>query len=429
MLVRFRFKNFRSIRDEQELSLVATSLRHAGPAPVAARGIPHGLLRAAAVYGANASGKSNVLKALNFLSGAVANSHKRGEPDGSIPIEPFLLDDSKNKPSLFEVEFLLRNTRYQYGFVLDSKVIHREWLYAFPPGRKLKRQLWFKRERGKHFGLHFGKKLSGENRVIERITRPNSLFLSAAAQNNHRLLSPLYRWLSEEINLLEGSRSGLTQVTASLCANAKTKKKIMSLLSPADLGVTDIRVRDEELSGEMKEILQVIRKKLIKEPAEELSIPETLPHIDLMHMNKNGGRVPFPIEQESSGTKSLFALLGPILRALKSGGVLCIDELEASLHPHLSREIVGMFTDPQRNPRGAQLLFSTHDTNLLDEDLLRRDAVWFTQKDRRGATHLYPLSDFAPRRNENLKRGYLQGRFGAIPFLDLGEHSTARRIK
>lgn len=425
MLVRFRVENFRSLRDMAELSLIATSLKHSGARPLEAAGIPRGLLRAAALYGANASGKSNVLKAISFFISAIAYSHTNWKPEGPIPVQPFLLDESKEKPSLFETDFVLNETRYRYGFVVDSKAVLEEWLYAFPPGAKIKRQLWFTREKDREPAFIFGRNLPGENRVIEKITRPNSLFLSAAAQNNHQTLLPIYEWLTKRITIMAGPRRQSNSKTIELCDNEKAKNSMMRLLGPADLGVTNIRVIDESLSDESKKLMQAIQE-IFSKDGKTVAVPEKMPRVELLHSNKAGADVPLRIEDESDGTASFFSLLGPVVEVLGSGGVLCVDELEASLHPLLSLAILRLFLTSETNPGKAQLVFNTHDTNLLGETMLRRDEIWFTEKDKEGCTHLYPLTDFRTRRNESLKRGYLQGRFGAVPFLTFDDHSRSK---
>jgi len=420
MLARFRVENFRSIRDQAELSLVATPLKDDISEPIRVKGTPHGLLRVAAIYGANASGKSSVLNALEYFSRAIANSHRRWKPEGPIPVEPFLLDKSREKPSLFEAEFILDNVKYRYGFVLDSRIIREEWLYVFKQGERVRRQEWFTRQANRDPVFRFGRNLSGDNRVIEKVTRPNSLFLSAAAQNNHKALLPIHRWLVKGITLLEGPRNFNVGDTIMHLRNNKNKnlrKLIERLLSRADLGVTGIQVKDEVMSEQARRVFEVFAEGMLKPPTPEVSLPEKVPHVQLVHAASGRGEITLPFRAESNGTVSLFALLGPMVETLANGGVLCVDELDSSLHPHLALMLVRMFANAEANTRGAQLIFNTHDTNLLDETVLRRDEVWFTEKDTKGCTHLYPLSDFAPRKNENLKRGYLQGRFGAIPFL------------
>ena len=201
VLIRFRARNFRSLKEEQELSLVASSLKDSPEAVTQVEGLDLGLVRVAAIYGANASGKSNVIKALAYMSSAVQNSQRQWAPEGPIPREPFLLDpQSKLDPSSFEVDLLLDGVRFHYGFTLNDREILEEWLDAYPVG---KRQMWFKR---KEKAFTFGKKLVGDNDAIERLTRPNSLFLSAAAQNNHEGLLPLYRWFAEDFGYVPRER-------------------------------------------------------------------------------------------------------------------------------------------------------------------------------------------------------------------------------
>jgi uncharacterized protein len=411
MLIRFRFENYKSVRDPAELSFVATPLKGVdGTTQVP--GFPYGVLTTAAIYGANASGKSNVISALLFLSSAVEHSHKTWQPGGHVPIQPFLLDESKDKPSSFDVEFLVSGIRYRYGFVLTATEVVREWLHAFPSG---KRQVWFTREAGANF--RFGKYLAGENRAIEKLTRANSLFVSAAAQNNHEMMLPVYRFLANDIRSVMGPRGFLRGTTIMMCAEEEMRRSLSRLMSAADFGVTGIRVRDEEVPEGFKKVVDALKDMLPKEAAATLKSPETLPKVELVHTAKGGSEVALDIEAESAGTAAFFALVGPVLKTLSSGGALCVDELDASLHPLLALEVVRAFKDPGRNRQGAQLIFNTHDTNLLAGGALRRDEIWLTEKDKEGCTHLYPLSDFAPRRNENLERGYLQGRYGAIPFL------------
>lgn len=428
MLIRFRARNFRSLKDEQELSLVASiSLKDSLGAVTEVEGFNLGLLRVAAIYGANASGKTNVIKAVEYMDSAVCGSQRHWRPEGPIPRQPFLLDpQSKSDVSSFEVDLLLNRTRFRYGFELDDLEIRGEWLDAYPEGKK---QMWFKRE-GKVFT--FGKKLTGENRAIESLTRPNSLFLSAAAQNNHEALLPIYKWFAEQLAHVRRERGPLGETTAEMCEDGALKSSVLALLCEADLGVTGLDLREEKMFPPItdaedaeeralrEELVGVLRKIVAKAKAESeagTEAFETTHVLSLIHRGAAGGKIPLGEDNESDGTLAFFGLLGPALRAIKTGGTVCVDELDSSLHPLLAVEVVRMFNDPERNPRGAQLIFTTHDTNILQMASLRRDQIWFTEKDGEGSTHLYPLTDFKPRKNENLQRGYLQGRYGAVPFI------------
>ena len=424
MIIRFRARNFRSLKDEQELSLVASSLKDAPEAVTQIEGLDLGLVRVAAIYGANASGKSNVIKALAYMSSAVQNSQRLWAPEGPIPREPFLLDpQSKVDPSSFEVDLLLEGVRFHYGFTLNDKKILEEWLDAYPTGNKpVRKQMWFKRE-GKAFT--FGNKMSGDNSAIERLTRPNSLFLSAAAQNNHRALMPLYGWFAENVALVPKEREPLLLKTAEMCREEALKSWVLNALRSADLGVVGLAVREVDLFGRSREadateqrgvdVADALRNLAATfKKREGFRGPRHT--VDLIHKGAQQ-EVTLRRHNESEGTMAFLGLLGPVLKAIKSGGTICVDELDESLHPLLGLEIVRLFNDPELNPRSAQIIFTTHDTNILDKASLRRDQIWFTEKDSEGATHLYPLTDFKPRKNENLERGYLQGRYGAVPFV------------
>jgi AAA15 family ATPase/GTPase len=410
MLLRFACKNFRSLRDEQELSLVAGSAHEHEESLIQIPVIKSRVLRSAAIYGANASGKSNIVRAISFLSAAVQRSHS-GTASSKIPRQRFELDDEANRPSYFECDFLLKGERFTYGFELNDQEFLREWLYSYPNARRV---LWY--ERRHDSPMVFGRSLMGRNRVIESLTRKNSLFLSVAAQNNHEQLIPIFNWFEEGFALITPDhREPLS--TADLCAeNNEALRTVLSLMRFADLGIVDLKISEEEVDQNFKEILKLFMK---RNGTSDSSTPPPLKlrKPTLLH---EGRSRPYEIEatDESKGTIAFFSLLGPILSALSSGTVLLIDELDSSLHPILAQEIVKLFNDPAKNPNGAQFIFTTHDANLLSLNILRRDQIWFTEKDKEGSTSVYPLSEFSIRNNYDIAKGYLQGRFGAIPFLN-----------
>jgi AAA15 family ATPase/GTPase len=442
MLVEFRVENHRSIRDEQALTM------EAGPVspekPRSRKVVGHSreiLLPVAALYGANASGKSNVLSALGFMRDAVIDSHRSWPPEGGTPREAFAWGSNRRSPSMFEATFFVDGVRHQYGFLLDQTRVQEEWLFSWPKGR---RQTWLERDADK---LSFGAHLRGENRVIEQVTRPNALFLSTAAQHKHEQLLPIYGWFRQiqtvrvegykeryadampaavaaamfaaaaaaaaasadsqggmgmirVSDLIEphGERGGAADAVSSLDKDGA--EKLRNLMKAADIGLSDFRIdKDRSGTGASK-----------KDPRQVL-----------MRHDIGGSEAWLPLEQESGGTKALFRLGPAVIEALARGSLLVIDELEASLHTSVAAQLVSLFNDQRTNPRNAQLIFTTHDTNLLGTTLrdppLRRDQIWLTEKDPAGATTLYPLTDFKPRSAENLERGYLQGRYGAIPFL------------
>lgn len=413
MLIEFRFSNFRSFRDEEALSLVAGPFTEKPETPRFVESIKESLLPVAAIYGANASGKTNALRAIYFFVEAVSQSHSDWKPDGPIPVRRFL-NSGEDVPSEFEIDFLTAGTRYRYGFRVNSVAVLEEWLYAYPKGKK---QTWFHRMPGKP--ISFSTKLPGENKTIENLTRRNSLFLSAAAQNNHEVLSTPYRWIADLLFVMEDKGSMFRNHTARLCQASSYLDEVSRLISVADLGVTGIRVESEEIPEEQKATFAKLRSALETVGFEgKLNDPPTQDlKIRLLHRMGNE-EVAFNPGQESRGTLAYLALLGPVVDALKKGMPLIVDELDSSLHPLLSTHLVRLFNDPASNPMGSQLIFNTHDTNLLSGGLLRRDQIWFSEKANDGSTHLFPLSDFKLRRTDNLESGYLMGRYGAIPFVN-----------
>ena len=414
MLIRFCVSNFRSLREEQQFSMVA-AFKEDRKDLVHVDSLGLDLLRVAGIYGANAAGKSNLLEALRFMQAAVIESHRAWPPDGPIAREVFRLDaESRTRPSLFEADFLLEGVHFQYGFELDDKEILREWLYAFPNKR---RQVWFTRDSKRPEPFQFGKQLKGSNRVIERLTRPNSLFLSAAAENAHEALGKIYSWFSSRI-YSSGAETRETRgipFTASLLETRR--KEILDLVRLADLGIVDIKIR-ERASGEPR------GRAMSSGWAEGANRV-----LEFRHRAK-GEQVAMTLAQQSRGTQAWFSIAGLVVRALEKGSLLCLDEIDASLHPYLVLELLQIFQDSAKNPNQAQLLFNTHDTtllgHLLGEPGLHRDQIWFVEKNEEGASHVYPLSDFKPRKQENIERGYLQGRYGAIPFIDVHKLTEQR---
>lgn len=244
MLLRFSFSNFRSFRDEQELSLVASPIKGAA-VPREITGVKEGVLPVAAIYGANASGKTNVLRASDFMSDAVRHSQTRWEPGQSIPRSPFFGNEAT--PSRFVADFIVDDTRYEYGFTADSDSFLEEWLYAYPRGGR--KQTWFQRSPG--LPISFGAKMPGDNRAIESLTRSNSLFLSAAAQSNHAALTSIYRWFSVSLLFVMGDRSRFVQRAAEECTEREFEAFATKMLATADLGITGVKIGRVLSIGEM----------------------------------------------------------------------------------------------------------------------------------------------------------------------------------
>lgn len=432
MLLSFRLANFKSFRDEQTFSFVRGSYASPvdeGSSKLAERPWDPRVGTIAGLYGSNASGKSNALKALIFMRTAVKESFQNWSASSPIPIDPFKLDpDYKDQPSLFEVSFVIARVRYQYGFRVTSKEVVGEWLYAYPSNR---RQIWFERDISADEQYYFGKSFTGRNRVIADLTRPNSLFLSAAVANNHQRVEMVDHWFRTHLTTVSpDDRPARTQYTARLSERPERWKQVTELMQFADLGICSARVRKEETTESERARLQRI---LSSEELVQEFIGRTSRVIEFGHSASRATEpIYFPIEAESLGTQVWFSLVGPVIKAINNGDTLLVDELDASLHSHLTAEILRMFESRSKNPKQAQLVFTSHDTTLLGSMLgdkeLRRDQVWFTEKKSDGASVLYPLTDFAPRKAENLERGYLQGRYGAVPYLDEELLSDALKI-
>ncbi|NJP23790.1 ATP-binding protein [Microbispora hainanensis] len=416
MLLRFRVANHRSLRDEQTLSFVAAPRR--GEQKRKGAVIPR-TVSAAGIYGANASGKSNVLDALRWMSRAVKSSHTTWAPSGGVPRRPFLLDETGRKtPSFYEVDFLDEGVRYSYGFEIDDENVRGEWLYSFPAGRP--RTLF---ERNGPEDYRFGRSLGGETARIAKLTRGNALYLSSAASNNHPLLGALYETLAEKVHFAEQDHfdeQARLSATMSLLEHPRAARDVNELLRLADLGLESAEVVRREIPPEVLTSFRRLRE-AVRESGGDFATDEEQFGKEI-RLRRAGTDVTLDIREESAGTRVWLSMLGYTLVTLLAGHLLVVDEIDSSLHPVLSSTLIRMFQDPEINRTGAQLLFASHDTTLLGtmlaDDTLGRDEVWFTEKDANGATSLFPLADFRPRTDENIERGYLQGRYGAVPYLN-----------
>jgi AAA15 family ATPase/GTPase len=349
------------------------------------------LLRSAAIYGPNAGGKSNLIRALQYMRGVVVESATIA-PSQTFGVQPFRLDTaSAGLPTEFEVTFLLDGVRYQYGFAMTAERIVGEHLLVY---KAFKPQHWFTRRHDATTGrdvYEFGPALKGQKSMWESATRPNALFLSMAVQLNSEQLAPVFDWFARQLVIFNEHAMLNPRVTLQMLRDSAAKRSICAFLNAADISIADIDVvtRDDD--------------------QDELRFKHTT----------SKGEAVFGMGDESSGTRNLLFMIGPILDIVRNGLTLVVDELDTSLHTLLVRRIIQLFHDTVLNTRGAQLIFTTHDTSLLDaHDLFRRDQVWFVEKDRDQASRLYSLTEFSPRKGEALERGYLMGRYGGLPLLD-----------
>ena len=410
MLLRFSVSNHLSIRDPQELFFVASSLKDERAGLIECAAAPNGsLLPAVVIYGPNASGKSNLIEAIHTMRWMVLTSQTKGEPGGGVPRHPFKLDPASSQlPSRFDIDFVVDGVRHHYGFKASSTAFEAEWLYAFP---KSQRRMLFERE-GDTF--NFGRGLRGQNNSIARLTRPNSLYLSAAAQNSHEQLSKIFGFFRSMLGLRGVS------VPSEKASEQLTKQgmdsRVIDFLKKINTGVFDYRRKEIEFSEEVRAASQEISAVVKRLGGKiEMDVGDKRVTIELAHHGRDGEPVYLELERESAGTRRLLIVLDLAYKALDQGRPLCVDEFDASLHTQASEEVLKLFCSPETNPKGAQLIATTHDTNLLQSPVLRRDQVWFTEKNADGATQLYPLTDIRTRKGDNIKRGYLQGRYGAVP--------------
>lgn len=440
MLLSFRVENHKSIREEQQLLLTPT---YDDARPEAA---DWEAVTVAGVFGANASGKSNLLDALSFMRNTVRWSMNNGEPGGGIRREPFALDaEAATDPSVFVVDLMLSGVRHTYGFAIDDAHVTEEWLYTYPKRRK---RVVFERDGGE---FEFGDSAPAKLRQVRDITGPNVLLLTVAARASNEEVEPVYRWFSEELSFAEERNSGTPGWLRGGLASEGQMEGLSELLRSAGTGVHTVELRERAFAvsaqvgeGKARRTREILHRGL-EETFErfwernvqqgEGKVESALVASDwlrgnklfaspeiLFHHGEVEGARPLAWREESNGTRTLTTLGYEAQRALETGGVLVVDEIDASLHPHLSAQVILLFQDERRNTRSAQLIFTSHDAALLGqirgEEVLKRDHIWFVEKDAHGRSTLYPLSDFKPRADDNRSRRYLVGRYGGVPDLD-----------
>jgi AAA15 family ATPase/GTPase len=419
MLIEFRVRNFRSFRDENIISLVASSDKTFKETNVTDAGVRYlpGVLRTAGIYGANASGKSNLVRGIAVMRAIVLQSAAL-QPGQLFNVQPFMLDPSfEHEPSEFEVTFMRDGVRYQFGFSFTPDRIRSEWLIAYKTAQP---QSWYSRKYDKNseedeykFGSHF----QGQRKLWQSSTRPNALFLSTAIQLNSEQLKPVFDWFANGLTVFEGGGiphfGGVPPLEFTINHVQKSpsvREAVTGFLSGADIGISKIEIAKE------KGFQQAINFDVATGKFDHLREEKEILVPRFFHSSPKGSTL-LNLQDESEGTQRLFLLAGPLFEILRNGCVMFIDELDRSLHAHLVRQLVGMFQDPRLNEAGAQLIFTTHDTSLLSAGLLRRDQIWLVEKDEDQASRVYPLTEFAPRKNEALEQGYLSGRYGAVPVL------------
>ncbi len=420
MLIEFSVGNFLSIKDRQTLRMDASSISEYKDQLIDAG--RYQLLRSAVIYGANASGKSNVLKAMGAMRNIVTTSATQPSTAG-IVVEPFLLNtETENAPGYFEVLFLLNGIRYRYGFEVDKKVVRSEWLFE---ARQKKEKSLFLRE-GDSIDVLAG---FTEGKGLKSKTRDNALFLAVCDQFNGEIAKQVLKWFSRLGTISGADHQHLREDTITVLSDERYNKQLENFLGKLGLGFEEVIIGEEIVRSQHEQT-----EDLSHSPATTFIKTDLLAvHLKYDPSGKIAGRELFNLDyRESAGTQKLFDILGPIFLSLLFGGVQIVDELDAKLHPLMTQAIIRLFNDPTLNPNNAQLIFATHDTNLLTYGGFRRDQIYFTEKDQYGATCLYSLIEYQEengdkvRKDRSYEKDYIQGRYGAIPFIgDLSKLAPA----
>lgn len=433
MIIQFSVKNYRSFKETSTLSFIASNYDKDTKEVeniTLVNKYKLRLLKSAVIYGANASGKSKFIEALMFMRQFILNSSKDTQKGEPIAVESFRLNsESIKNGSEFEVTFLLNNELYRYGIEVNNKIVISEWLFC---KQKTKESELFYRDLQSITPNH-SKIPKAKTLIKEKLVRDNALFLSVLSQFNDKTAESILEWFKDLKTISGLKEEGYLNDTMKMAQDNIQKERILTFLKKADIGIEDFKLKKhvfEDLDVEKledDELKNVIRglntymKKTMKEDNKEFFSDVITFHKQFNDKGKYIGNIEFSLkEDESSGTRKFFAMIGQIIKTIDKGNVLVIDELDSKLHPNLVYKIVSLFNSKQLNPNNAQLVFNTHDTNLLSSGLFRRDQIWFTQKDQFGAARLYSLADFKTdevRKNEAFEENYIRGKYGAVPFL------------
>ena len=389
MLLQFSITNHRSIKETAIISMKAAADKTMKEVLISPDGKKE-LVPVMAIYGANAAGKSNVIHALLLMREMVCGSYAKPLKGAELPYEPFAFVDGQTEPTTFEIIYYYESIKYAYGFSFDKDRIISEYLYHWPNGREA---LVFSREKDEY---EFRESIQEQLTLAGR-TSENRLYLTSSNEWNCAQTEKAYLWFQKNLRGLIATGVSNESTIDAIRKGGDGKQRILKEMMLADLGICNV-----ELSGtKEKPIISTVHQ-LTDDSGEKKQYTLLL-------------------GQESVGTQRFFSRIGLWMDALNSGAVLVVDEIEASMHPLLTRHLIKMIQDQTTNQNHAQLIFTTHDTGLLDLKLLRRDQIWFAEKDEKTMqTDIYALTEFSQRKEENIARGYLQGRYGAIPFIGGG---------
>lgn len=418
MIEGFSVENFLSFRDKVSISFKAGAIKEFKEEntfkPVYKS--DDALLKSIGVFGANGSGKSNLLKALGFMKYFVLNSSKESNSNESIPVKPFLLSTVSNmKSSTFEVIFYVKEDKFRYGFSVDSKQVNSEWLFSFIKNKEEK--IFIRAEQNYTFGKEFREGIKNKQQIFTEFTRPNALFASVLSQFNDPLLLTITNWFDDIFIAPDISHIGLVDFTANIMSQGDYRRLINNIIINSDLGIEGIQEYIKEQSSGLPNFKDFIKNlSYEKDPTYKV-----LTKHNVFDEGNNLKDIVFfdLVQNESLGTQKFFGILGPILWALKQRKILMIDEIDSRLHNLLVEQIITLFNSNKFNPNGAQLLFTSHNTNLLRKSL-RRDQIILTEKNNVGACKIDSLYSKDPkvRSDASFNKDYLLGKYGAIPKLN-----------
>jgi len=412
MLVQFTLNNYKSVKDTVNFSMITSSKDDGNYFDIR----KYKLLQSAVIYGANASGKSNFLKALAFMRRVVLNRDKVILSTDRLPYYPFRLNlETEDSSSSFEMVFFIEDIKYRYGFEIDYSTVYSEWLYADENGKESKL---------------FYRDIDEDELYVNRIkfkeglrlkSSKNQLFLWKCDQDGGEISASILEWFNR-LNIIDGvdNEQYINQAMRQM-ENKRFKEELVTLVKTADIGIEDVLLEEEDIPRSVIEDMAIpleIKKQFLEsESLKRVSISTY--HKKYDENNIEIGNVIFELDnEESKGTRKFFKMSAPILNTLREGRVLIIDELDASLHPMLTKHLIKLFHNKNINTKNAQLIFATHDTNLLSYSTFRRDQIWLTEKDKYGATQLYSLAQFKNvRKQDNFEKRYIQGKYGGVPYI------------
>ncbi|MBR4787936.1 MAG: ATP-binding protein [Bacteroidales bacterium] len=422
MLLEFTVGNYRSFYDNRTFSMLSQKISEEAKENVN-HVLSYDILKTLAVYGANSSGKSNLINAMQTMDSCVLTSVKLN-PNEELMYDPFLLRKGNDKPTVFEVSFLKNEYCYRYGFSYNRTKIVDEWLFRRTTKRSKEQTIFIRNEEGIAYD---DKKFPDgpDNVALKTGVNGNRLLLSLCAQLGGNISSQVISWFETDFNVVSGlNNQGYRSFSKLLFHNNRGEsRKAMSFFKKLQLGFNEISTQEEQLAipdGTPKNLIPLLSREILGRKNIKIESVHNL----YDSKGKGCGSVNFPFEdRESSGTRKLFDMSGPIFDTLENGTILVIDELDAKMHPLISQEIIRLFHNSETNPKNAQLIFTTHDTNLLSTKMMRRDQIWFTEKNETEQTDLYCLTDIVfpdgtkPRNDANYEKNYIAGRYGAIPYI------------